>query len=317
MKNFVKKLNHFFSSYMIFFMLVAMLIGWYNNLFFSQYRHLVPWMFGFMTLITSLKTSWKDLKEIFSRPLPLITIVILQHILMPLFAKLLGTAGFPNQPALITGFILAAALPVGITAVIWSGMSEGDVALSLTATTLDTLLSPLTVSLILMLFIGESVQVNYQALMAGLLKMIVIPSIIGLTLHDLTSYEKQQKFLPFIQPFASFCLVGVILVNVATAKISASSMVQAAPVLLLFVLILVASGFILGWVMATFFKFARNIRTSCVYTMGIKNTSCGLVIALGHLPVEASIPLLIAMFFQQPIAALNQKIILRNSDGQN
>ncbi|MGM0600886.1 MAG: bile acid:sodium symporter family protein [Candidatus Rifleibacteriota bacterium] len=311
MKNFINKINHFFSSYMIFFMLVAMLIGWYNNIFFAHYRNLVPWMFGFMTLITSLKTSWKDLKEIFSRPLPLITIVVLQHILMPIFAKLLGSFGFPNQPALITGFILAAALPVGITAVIWSGMSEGDVALSLTATTLDTLLSPLTVSLILLLFIGESVQINYQALMSGLLKMIVIPSIIGLTLHDLTSREKLQKFIPFIQPFASFCLVGVILVNVATAKNSASSMVQAAPVLLLFVLILVASGFILGWVMATFFKFSENIRTSCVYTMGIKNTSCGLVIALGHLPVEASIPLLIAMFFQQPIAALNQKIILR------
>jgi predicted Na+-dependent transporter len=274
-------------------------------------------MFVFMTLVTSLKTSWKDLKEIFSRPLPLISIVVLQHILMPIFAKLLASAGFPDQPALITGFILAAALPVGITAVIWSGMSEGDVALSLTATTLDTLLSPLTVSLILMLFIGESVQVNYQALMAGLLKMIVIPSIIGLTLHDLTSQEKQQKFLPLIQPFSSFCLVGVILVNVATAKNSASSMVQAAPVLLLFVLLLVASGFILGWIMSTFFKFGNNIRTSCVYSMGIKNTSCGLVIALGHLPIEASIPLLIAMFFQQPIAALNQKIILRNNSGQS
>jgi predicted Na+-dependent transporter len=99
-------------------------------------------------------------------------------------------------------------------------------------------------------------------------------------------------------------------VNVATAKTTASNLVNAAPMLLVFTFALVSSGFILGWAISSLFKFSKSIQTACVYSFGIRNTSCGLVIALGHLPIEASIPLLIAMFFQQPLAALSQKLFL-------
>lgn len=314
MKQLGERINLFFSSNMIFFMMVAMLFGWNLSESLSQYRALVPWMFGYMTLVTAIKTSWKDLGSIFRSPLPLITIILIQHLLLPFFAKFLGILGFPDSPALITGFVLTAALPVGITAVIWSGMSRGDVALSLTAVTIDTLMSPITVSLVLLLFIGETVEVNYPAIMSGLLKMIVIPSLIGLTLNDLSGGTIHKNYSPYLGPFSSLCLCGVIIVNVATAKSTAASLVNAAPALILITFILVAAGFVIGWLISFLFKFPDRIRISCIYCTGIRNTSCGLVIALGHLPVEASIPLLIAMFFQQPIAALIQKIVLRKAE---
>jgi predicted Na+-dependent transporter len=293
---------------MLVFMAIAMLIGWNFNSFFSQYRAFVPWMFGFMTFVTALKTSWKNLGAIFKKPLPLICIVILQHILMPIIAKTLGHFGFPEQPALITGFVLAAALPVGITAVIWTGMSNADVALSLTSATLDTLLSPLTVSLVLLLFIGESVEINYYSIMSGLIVMIVVPSILGLTLNDLSKGKAMTKYGTLLGPASSLCLCGVIVVNVATAQTTASKLVNAAPALVIFAFILVSSGFLLGLAMSYMLKFPAKTRIACIYSTGIKNTSCGLVIAIGHLPVEASIPLLIAMFFQQPLAALTQRL---------
>ncbi|MEW6712125.1 MAG: bile acid:sodium symporter family protein, partial [Candidatus Riflebacteria bacterium] len=157
MKQLGESLNLFFGRNMIYFMLFSMLLGWLYNDYYGGFRNAVPLMFGFMTFITAIKTSWKDLKNIFKSPLPLLCIILLQHILMPIFAKLLGHLGFPNNPALVTGFILAAALPVGITAVIWAGMTDGDVALSLTSATLDTLLSPLVVSSVLYVFIGQGV----------------------------------------------------------------------------------------------------------------------------------------------------------------
>lgn len=313
MKQFGERINLFFGRNMIFFMLAAMLVGWFYNATFSRFRDAVPLMFGFMTFMTAIKTSWKDLRSIFKSPLPLLSIIFFQHLLMPLFASILGHLGFAEQPALITGFILAAALPVGITAVIWSGMSNGDVALSLTSATLDTLFSPLTVSLVLFAFIGQSVQVDYQAIMGSLMKMIVIPSILGLTINDLSQGRFHRKFVPYLGPLSSLCLCGVIVVNVATAKLTASAMVNAAPLLLATVFLLVGGGFVLGWLIAKILKFSDEIKITCIYSIGIRNTSCGLVIALGHLPVEASIPLLIAMFFQQPVAALTQRIFLRKS----
>ena len=313
MKQLGERLNIFFGSNMIYFMMASMLIGWFFNENFTHYRDAVPLMFGFMTFMTAIKTSWKDLKSIFKSPLPLLSIILFQHLLMPFFASLLGKLGFSDKPALITGFILASALPVGITAVIWSGMANGDVALSLTSATIDTLLSPLTVSLVLFAFVGQNIEVNYSAIMGGLLKMIVIPSVLGLTIHDLTRGKFHQTFSPYLGPISSICLCGVIVVNVATAKATASGMVSAAPMLLATVFVLVGSGFALGWAIAKILKFSDEIRVTCIFSIGIRNTSCGLVIALGHLPIESTIPLLIAMFFQQPVAALSQKILNGNA----
>jgi predicted Na+-dependent transporter len=313
MRQFGERLNLFFGSNMIYFMLASMLLGWLYNDFYCNFRNAVPLMFGFMTFITAIKTSWKDLKGIFASPMPLLSIILIQHLLMPIFASLLGHLGFSGNQALITGFILASALPVGITAVIWAGMSNGDVALSLTSATLDTLLSPVTVSFVLWLFVGRAVAVDYPAIMGDLLKMIVIPSILGLTIHDLTSGKFHRHLIPFLGPVSSICLCGVIVVNVATAKATAVAMVNAAPALLLLVFLQVCAGFALGWLIAAGQKFSQEAKITCVFSIGIRNTSCGLVIALGHLPTEASIPLLIAMFFQQPVAALSQRLLL----GQN
>lgn len=310
MKQIGERINRIFGSNMIFFMAAAMLIGWFANELLSQFRMAVPFMFGFMTLVTAVKTSWKDLRSIFKSPLPLLCIVLLQHILMPFFAQFLGNLGFSQSPALITGFILASALPVGITAVIWTGMSEGDVALSLTSATLDTILSPITVSLVLLMFVGQSVTIDYSAIMGSLLLMIVVPSVVGLSINDYSGGSFSKKYNAFLGPVSSLCLCGVIAVNVATAQSTASSMVNAAPILIAFSFTLVLSGFLLGWLISYLCGFTSRTRIASIYCVGIKNTSCGLVIAIGHLPVEASIPLLIAMFFQQPLAALSQKIFM-------
>ncbi len=317
MKKLGESLNLFFGRNMIYFMLFSMLLGWLYNDYYSNFRNAVPLMFGFMTFITAIKTSWKDLKNIFKNPLSLLCIILLQHILMPIFAQLLGHLGFPHNPALVTGFILAAALPVGITSVIWSGMTDGDVALSLTSATLDTLLSPLVVSSVLYVFIGHGVEINYPAIMKGLLMMIVIPSMLALTIHDLTSGGFHKRFIPYLGPFSSVCLCGVIVVNVATAKATASEMVNAAPALLALVFIQVCAGFFLGWLIAHQLKFTDPIKKTCIFSIGIRNTSCGLVIATGHLPIEASIPLLIAMFFQQPVAAFSQRFLLGSDGNKN
>ncbi len=63
---------------MIFFMAAFSYIGWQNGETISQYRSLVPWMFGYMTLVTSLRTSWKDLSQIFKNHLTILNIMKLK-----------------------------------------------------------------------------------------------------------------------------------------------------------------------------------------------------------------------------------------------
>ncbi|HAE38816.1 MAG TPA: hypothetical protein DCG57_09285 [Candidatus Riflebacteria bacterium] len=306
-----ERLYHYLNSRMIFFMLFSMACGWLVGERLNFLRDAVPLMFGYMTFVTALKTSWKDLGTIFRKPLPLISIVVLQHLLMPFIASILSNALFAGRQELILGYILMAALPVGITAVIWTGIGKGDVALSLTAATIDTLLSPLVVSAVLLLFAGQQAALDYPAMIAGLIKMIVIPSVLGLTINDLsrgTFYDRSIRYLG-IPSFISMC--AVIMINVGMAQKSASEMFTRAPMIVLLTLILTLTGFLSGLLLAKLFGFKESAVISSVFCAGIRNTSAGLVLAIGHFPVEASIPVLVAMMFQQPLAAISQRMLNR------
>lgn len=306
-----ERINQIFTAHMIYFMLVAMLVGWWLSASLNLFRDAVPWLFGYMTFVTALKTSWRDLGSIFRKPLPLLTIVVFQHLAMPFLAKFMSGALFPDNPQLITGFVLASALPVGITAVIWTGMAKGDVALSLTSATIDTLISPITISLVLMAFVGQKVEINYTSMMIGLVKMIVIPSVLGLTVNDWSRGTFHSRYIPYLGPVSSLCLCAVIMVNVGTAQATAAKLAATAPMLVVATMVMVLSGFFIGWLLPRLLKFDESVTTSCIFCAGIRNTSAGLVIAIGHLPIQASIPILIAMFFQQPAAAIMQKLRIR------
>ena len=304
-------LYDYLNSRMIFFMLSAMAIGWAGGSFFLPLRGLVAIMFGFMTFVTALKTSWRDLGNIFRKPLALIVIVVLQHLLTPLTASLISESLLPGNAGLIAGFVLAAALPVGITGVIWTGLANGDVALSLTSATIDTLLSPVVVTVIMLLFAGQKVEIAYLPMIASLFKMIVIPSILGLTVHDLSRGSFHKSYIQYLGPASFFCMCAVIMINTGAAQGAASEMIRKIPVVFFISFGMVIFGFLSGWLLARLFSFTGPVTRSCIFCTGIRNTSAGLVIALGHFPVEASIPILIAMIFQQPVAAVAQRLMFR------
>ncbi len=305
-------LYDFLNSHMIFFMLSAMLCGWLAGSALDIFRVYVPFMFGFMTFVTALKTSWSDLGNIFRKPMALIVIVILQHLLTPFAASLTGEFALAGNPELIAGFILAAALPVGITAVIWTGIGKGDVALSLTSATIDTLLSPFVVTAVMLLFAGKKIEIAYTAMIVSLLKMIVLPSVLGLTVHDLSKGTFHKRFLQYLGPLSFFFMCAVIMINTGAAQGAASEMLRKIPALFPISLGMVVFGFISGWLLARFFSFKDSVTLSCLFCAGIRNTSAGLVIALGHFPTETSIPILIAMIFQQPAAAIVHRLATRS-----
>ncbi len=305
-------LYDYLNSRMIFFMLTAMFIGMLAGSALDPLRSLVAPMFAFMTFVTAAKTSWHDLGNIFRKPAPLLVIVVLHHLLTPFIASLVAEYGLAGNPELIAGFVLAAALPVGITGVIWTGLSKGDVALSLASATIDTLLSPVVVTLVMLLFAGRSMEIAYSAMIFSLFKMIVVPSILGLSVHDFTAGRFHKSYIQFLGPVSFFCMCAVITINTGAAQSAAAEMIRRIPAAFFISLGMVIFGFLSGWLLARLFSFRDSIVLACVFCAGIRNTSAGLVIALAHFPAEASIPILIAMIFQQPAAAIAQRLLSRS-----
>ncbi|HEX2928001.1 MAG TPA: MBL fold metallo-hydrolase [Ruminiclostridium sp.] len=279
-------------------------------------------LFAYMTFVTSLGTSLKNFIQVLGKPwIPLLALLLI-HIVTPLTAWLLGSAFYWNDAQTKLGLLVGAAVPVGVTAVIWTDLTQGSMIITLIAVTLDTLIVPLLLPLYYLLVVGRSVTINYISLFIQLIFMVTIPSLVGMLAHDrtggkTTTFSKgiggaTSKLALFIVVFFNTSLVS------ADLKWSLNIIKMTAVVF-----VTVAVGYAIGYVGALCIpNNSRGIKLAMIYTVGMRNISCGLVIAITYFPPASAIPITLCMLFQQPIAAVipsifkfyDERIKIKNND---
>lgn len=308
--NTIKRLNSFIEKRMYIVVITGIISGLlFPNLLFSA-KPAVPWVFGVMTFSLSLGTGFRDLKRVISSPLPLALLILCLHGISPLFAFFLGRVSFGAESLLTVGLVLAAAVPVGVSSVIWAGIADGDLPLSLTAVTLDSLASPLTVPLVVSVYLGKIFSFNAADMIAGLLQMIVFPTLLGVLIHDFSGRRIEQKKLWFLGFISKLGLAFVVGVNVSASRQYIFS--EAGNLLPLFFILvtLVAFNFTMGYGFSRFMGFSRSIIRTFTFSVGIRNISAGIVIALNYFPPEAALPVVVALLIQQPTAGVVQHFLV-------
>ncbi len=136
--------------------------------------------FAYMTFVTSLETSFKKVVSAFKNPWPSMLAVLLTHIGSPLIAWFMGYIFYINDPMIRFGLLIVAAVPMGVTSIIWTGIAGGDVAVSIMAVTLDTIIAPVLLPGFFMAVAGKFIHIDYFQMVIQLLWMVTIPSIVGM-----------------------------------------------------------------------------------------------------------------------------------------
>ncbi|RCK80871.1 MAG: Bile acid sodium symporter [Candidatus Ozemobacter sibiricus] len=304
MRTLGSSINRFFEAHLFACLLAGSTVGWLLDNLLAQGRFLVPGMFAFMTFVASLRCSWSDVRRVLAHPGPLLVTLLLLHLAVPLLVKLAARFVPPASPEILAGFILVGAVPIGVTSAIWTGLAGGDVPLALTAATLDTMLSPLVTPAVISLFLGLEVQIDLWGLQLALLQMLVIPAAIGLTVRDMSGGAAHERAAPFLGPPAHAMLVAVIAINVATVRGALEARSVDLGWWVLGAFLLVAADYLLGLAVPRGLGYPPPVATALAYSVGIRNLSAGLVIAMAHFPPATGIPVVLSMLFQQPLAAL-------------
>ena len=109
---------------------------------------------GIIMFGMGLTLTLPDFALVVKRPLPVIVGVIAQYVIMPgiafLLAKLLHL-----DPAIAAGVILVGCAPGGTASNVISYLAKGDVALSVTMTSISTLLAPFMTPLLTKWLAGQ------------------------------------------------------------------------------------------------------------------------------------------------------------------
>ncbi|HYH04429.1 MAG TPA: bile acid:sodium symporter, partial [Bacillota bacterium] len=195
-------------------------------------------------------------------------------------------------------------------ATIWTSIAGGNVALILTVIVLDTLLSPIITPTIMSLTVGKTIPFDVPQLMLGLALMIVLPTILGMSLHDLSNGEIGKRYKFFTGPTTKILLSLVIATNLAAIWNSLHLLKSSLATIIILVFFMGCTGFLLGYVYGKIAKADTALRNTLIYAVGMRNITAGLVLALNYFPELTAVPVVFSILFQQPLAATSLHFLI-------
>lgn len=270
----------------------------------TPYTFLSPWLFAFMTFAGSISLGFKDFVNVLRKPLPLFACLFILHIAMPLVAFGLGNVLYRADEFTVTGLILAAVIPTGISSFIWVSIYKGNTALTLSIILIDTLLAPFIVPSVLSVLIGASVELDTWAMMSSLFWMIVVPSLLGMLLNEWSKGAVAPVWSPKLNPLSKLFMAMVIMINGSVispylADISLHLVGLAAVIVLM-----ASTGYALCFLTARVLRWNEADEVALVFNGGMRNISAGAVLAVSYFPAPVAVPVVLGMVFQQLLASL-------------
>lgn len=305
----LQTMNLFLGKWMPFITPASVVIGVLASAYLQPLAFLVPWVFAFMSFSGSLNSNFKSFHQTLTNPLPILLALVVLHIITPLWARGIGALFFTNDPYTITGLTLAAVIPTGITSMIWVTMYKGDIPLTLAIILIDTLLSPIVTPFSMELLVGKAIEMPTWDIMKGLLWMVVIPSILGMSLNQFWKPDTVQKLSKNGSPFAKLGLPICIIINSSVIAPYLKKFDLKFFQITLSMLIIAISGYVFIWILGETYKRKKEEIVSLMFTGGMRNVSAGAVLAVSFFPPQVAVPVVICMLFQQILAAFHGYLI--------
>ncbi len=272
--NLLNNISNLFGKYMAVIVLVVTAAtlfipqtGLWVSLSWINYLLMII-MFGM-----GLTLKFEDFKLVFVRPKDIITGCIAQFTIMPLLAFMLCKL-FNLDAALMTGVILVGACPGGTSSNVITYLSKGDVALSVSMTSINTILAPILTPLITYLLLSTTVNVDTYSMFISIINVVIIPIVLGFIINKFfgTFTQKAIKVLPMVS-VTGICMIVASVVSHNASKILSTGLIVFTVVILHNVL-----GYVCGFGLGKILKF--NVAKTKAISVEIGMQNSGLATSL-------------------------------------
>jgi bile acid:Na+ symporter, BASS family len=304
------RFNAIFEKYMFLIIPLSMIGGMVFSERLVTFVPLVPYFFAYVTFVMAIGCNLEQMKLVLKRPGTMAVTFILAHIVSPVVAYGIGLLVFGAGSPYIIGLVLFAVIPLGVSSVIWVGLSGGSIPLMLAMIVIDSAASPFVVPALIRLFFGADIAFDHWSIMLDLLLIIVAPTILGVLLNEWTRGAIKAKAGPILTPVSKLGFVTVVLLNAAAiepyvVKLS-GDLGQLIPAVILLVSLCYAVGFF-----GSFLFRDPEMYITLSYATGMRNISLGLVLALGYFGPLVAVPVVMSILIQQPIATVHHWVLNR------
>lgn len=279
------RINRFLTGYFTVWIILFSVFSYYFPSELSKLTVLIKpalivIMFGMgMTLTIS------DFKEVLLRPKEIALGTSLQFLVMPLLGFLLAKI-FRLSPELAAGIILLGSCPGGTASNVITYLAKGDVALSVSLTSVSTLLSPLLTPAMTYLYADKFIDVPVFGLFLSALQIVIAPVAIGIIVRKIFKYKIDSiiNILPSVSMIAIIFIVGVIV------AVSKESIARLGLGLALIIVLHNSFGLTIGYTAARLLGMDSKKARTISIEVGMQNSGLGVVLAKTHFSLLSALP---------------------------
>ncbi|MGI3783593.1 MAG: bile acid:sodium symporter family protein, partial [Janthinobacterium lividum] len=200
-------LTRLFPVWALVFALVAYLAP-------TSFTPVIPYVTYLLALImfaagVTLRVS--DFRRVITRPGPVLAGLGLHYLIMPLaawaIARLLGM-----PPELAAGMILVGSVASGTSSTVMVFLSGGDVALSVTISSLSTLVGIVATPLLTRLYVSAGITVDTWGLLSSIVQVVAVPVLLGLVVNHLAHgvVRRIEPVLPVVSMVSILLIIAAV-----------------------------------------------------------------------------------------------------------
>lgn len=269
------KVNQIFNKYLTWIVLGVALAAFTFDQAFVWASNYTTLFLQIIMFFMGLTLSVDDFKEVFRRPAYVALVTLMQFLWMP-FAGWALAKLFNLPPELALGVILLGCCPGGTASNVMTYLSNGDVALSVTATSISTMLAPIIMPLNISLYAGEIIEISFWPMFWSILKVVFLPVVLGVVLNSLFG----KKIASYYSVLPTFSSIGVLLVIAAVVSVNKETIMHSGLLITFVTFLHNTSGYAFAWIVCKFFKVDLASTRAMQIEVGMQNSGLASSMAL-------------------------------------
>ncbi len=217
-----------------------------------------------------------DFRRVVVQPGPVLAGLGLHYLIMPFAAWAIAHAlGMP--PALVVGMMLVGSVASGTGSTVMVFLSGGDVALSVSISTLSTVVGVVATPLLTRLYVSAGINVDVVGLLVSILQIVALPVALGLLVNRLARplVRRVEPVLPLISMLSILAIIGAVVGG------SQASIATVGPAVFLGVMLHNGIGLLGGYWGGRLLGFDEGVCRTLALEVGMQNS--GLAATLGRL----------------------------------
>lgn len=251
----------------------------------TAWRPAIVPLLGVIMFGMGLTLGPRDFVKVAKRPGHIALGTLLQFAVMPLAAMATGLI-FALPRDLLIGLVLVGACPGGTASNVICYLARGDVALSITLTTVSTVLAVVLTPALTWLYVGELVPVPMAAMLLSILKVILAPVAAGVLINRLAGERVNgiKEFFPLISVTAIVVIIAIVVaLNAGRVNNLVWPLVAA-------VVLHNAIGLAAGYGVPRLIGCDRQIARTIAIEVGMQNSGLGVALATQFFSAAAALP---------------------------